>query len=92
MTIHILAIIVVFIALSVTIYLSQTKPDKKLLIARIGSISCLIVLGLYLFSVSQLKERVNYRKLEEVKIFKNEADQEYYFKHQGKVIPMLEAC
>ena len=46
----------------------------------------------YAFTVVQTKNQVVYREVESVKIFINQADQDYYFKHNGQVIPLKEAC
>lgn len=93
MSIHTLAILFAVIILGAVVFFIKTRPEPQQLTAkRIGLLAMLLLAIGYMFSATALKDQVNYRQIATAEIFLNEADREYYFNHQGKVISMLDAC
>ena len=93
MSIHILALLILVIVGGAYVYsLFFPKHHDPVRIGKILVPICVALLVGYIAGVRSLRDQVAYREIEKVEVFKNQADQEYYFKHNGSVISMLEAC
>lgn len=92
MTIHLLALILAVLIIVLAVYRTKTNPESKLSTARFLALASVVLTVCYIFGIIHLKDQVNYRKVGEAPIFRNQADQEYYFKHDGRVIALMDAC
>lgn len=93
MSINVLAILVALVLVGALAFFIKTRPQPQALTAtRIGVVVLFALVIGYMFATTALKEQVNYRQVATAEIFLNEADREYYFKHDGRVISLLDAC
>lgn len=92
MQIHYLFVPILIICILSIGYLIKSKPDSAKLYAILGIVVITSILTLYIHGIVKTMNHVSYKKIEEIDIFFNEADQNYYFSHNGSIISLHKAC
>lgn len=92
MNLHVLFITLLISSIITFSYLLNIKPNSNKLYSRLGVVVFIALIVFYIIGMANTMNHVSYKKIEELDIFFNEADQKYYFNHHGKIISLQEAC